>query len=170
VPAGLSTRPTPDRVREALFNILGRSVLDSRFLDLFAGSGAVGIEALSRGAASVALVESGRDALRALEKNVAALGLAGRAHVVAAPWPRSLPRAAAVAGPFTIVFADPPFLEARYEAILRSLCATGILGPDPTVILEHESRTAIPDRTADLMRFRVVEYGRVALGFFRRSE
>ena len=168
VPAGLSVRPTGDRVREALFDILGERVRGSRFLELFAGSGAVGIEAFSRGAAAVIFVESGREALAVLEKNLQILPRAAAAAVVNTPWPGgldrvlarlgSLPQAGGPPAGFTIVFADPPWMGAPNTNILESLSAPGLLAPGALVILEHETRTPPPGRAGGFVLGRLAAY------------
>ncbi|MDE3087284.1 MAG: 16S rRNA (guanine(966)-N(2))-methyltransferase RsmD [Acidobacteriota bacterium] len=125
-PAGSATRPTGDRVREAVFDVLG-SLTDlegAAVVDLFAGSGALGIEALSRGAARAVFVERRPDALAAIRSNLAALGLEGRARVVRADalgWvaaPRGTPP-----GPFDLAFCDPPYDFEAWEALLGPLPA-----------------------------------------------
>ena len=170
-PAGLRVRPTSDRAREALYDILGPRVRGVRFLDLFSGSGAVGIEAHSRGAAKVVLVESDRTALGVLAKNLESLGLSGEVEVVSAPWPRALPQAERRGGPFDIAFADPPYAQADYPAILESLSApaapAGLLSRDPLVVLEHEDRAEIPAESTHFRLQRRAVYGRVAFGFYR---
>ena len=166
-PRGEEVRPTADRVREALFNILGGSVEGAVFLDLFAGSGAIGIEAVSRGAARVVLVESGRTALAALERNLRILAAEGPAILVRSPWPRALAvQALRTEAPFTIVFADPPWEDAPFPSILESLSAPGVTAEDARVILEHEARTGAPERGGRFERVRVATYGRAGLAFY----
>jgi 16S rRNA (guanine(966)-N(2))-methyltransferase RsmD len=173
-PSGLRVRPTSDRAREALFDILGPMVRGASFLDLFSGSGAVGIEARSRGAERVVLVENDRTALGVLDKNLESLGIAGQIAVVRALWPRALAQAARLAGPFDIVFADPPYALADYPAILESLAPSPpgpgtprLLAPDPLIILEHEDRADVPAESPDFRLQRRAVYGRVAFGFYR---
>ncbi len=131
-PRGLATRPTSDRVREALFSALGH-VTSARVLDLYAGTGALGIEALSRGAAHATFVESARPALAALRENLAALGLAGAARVVAQPVAGAASRIGGggwLAGPFDLVFADPPYAAvAEVPAAVAALAAAGAIAP-----------------------------------------
>jgi 16S rRNA (guanine966-N2)-methyltransferase len=139
------TRPTSDRAREALFNSLAATVhLDgARVLDLYAGTGAVGLEALSRGAAHAVFVETGRAALDALRRNVEAVGLAG-ATVIARPVGSYL--ATAPEQPFDLVFADPPY-DLDNEAlagVLGALAQPGWLGSDGYLVVERSARSGPP--------------------------
>lgn len=173
-------RPTGDRVREALFDILGESVRGGRFLDLFAGSGAVGIEAHSRGAARVVLVESDREALGAIERNLVSLGLTHCIGLVRTPWPRALDAAVSSLGSLdiagggsllsrtiTIVFADPPYEGAPYPEILETLSRPGLFASHAVVVLEHQQRAAVPRSGGRLELTRIASYGRAALAFYR---
>ncbi len=140
-PAGQTTRPTSDRVREALFSALG-DVTGASVLDLFAGTGALGIEAVSRGAARVTFVENARHAITALKQNVHDLGLDDRAKLFAMTVERA---GVAGSGPFDLVFVDPPYavLETVPAAIAR-LMKAGCLSPGARVVVEHASRDAAP--------------------------
>lgn len=155
-PAGDRTRPTADRVREALFSSLERRLPGARVLDLFAGSGAMAIEALSRGAAHATLVEHARPALAAIRTNLDRVGLADRATVVAARLPGALAR---VEGPFDVVLLDPPYdldaevLAAVLEAFV-DLCA-----PDAAVRLERATRADVPPWPVALLPGRTRRYG-----------
>jgi 16S rRNA (guanine966-N2)-methyltransferase len=140
-PKGLATRPTSDRVREALFSALG-DVTDARVLDLYAGTGALGIEALSRGAAHATFVDNARPALAALRDNLAALDLLGLTRVVAQPVARAT---TTLDGPFDLVFADPPYAAiAEVPAAFAALASRGALAKGARVIVEHASRDAAP--------------------------
>jgi 16S rRNA (guanine966-N2)-methyltransferase len=149
-PQGRSTRPTSDRVREALFGILASAgaVEGARVLDLYAGTGALGLEALSRGAARAVFVESGRAALAALRTNVSALGVQAQAEVVAGDLATGSTRAAVLASaPFDLILIDPPW--ALVDAgdvvpMLGSLVASGAFGEGATLVLEHSSRSERP--------------------------
>ena len=131
------TRPTADRVREAVFSILGERVAGARVLDLFAGSGAVGIEALSRGAESAVFVEQNRAACEVLRGNLAKTGLAGKAGVVCGD---AVKTAGKLGREFDVVFADPPYVKRRGDRDFgKALLAGGlgeILADDGTVVLE----------------------------------
>ena len=147
-PKGRATRPTADRVREALFSSLQPRVRDARVLDLFAGSGALAIEALSRGAAAATLVESSRHALIAIRANLATADVAERATVVAATLPGALDRCE---GPFDLVLVDPPYdLDREVLAtVLDALVA--VLAPGADVRLEQATR-ADPPAWPDALR------------------
>jgi 16S rRNA (guanine966-N2)-methyltransferase len=176
-PAGLATRPTSDRLRETLFNVLASRVEVPRiesahFLDLYSGSGAVGIEALSRGAAHVTFVEKARPALTTLRANLARLGIAGgftiHTGAVAAFLRNGTP-----AAPFDIIFLDPPYdLAAEYTATLGLLgsSASAFLAPNALVIAEHRrpapSKDALADAYGSLTRTRLLQQGDAALSFY----
>ena len=141
-PPGRSTRPTSDRVREAMFSSLAAEVPNAVVLDLFAGTGALGIEALSRGAASATFVESNATIAATLRKNVAAAGVADRAALVVADAAAFVSRAGPQ--PYSIVLCDPPYshpLEAVVD-LVETLHAAGGLAPDAVVVVERDRRDA----------------------------
>ncbi len=168
-PAGMGTRPTSDRLRETLFNVLAPRLKGARVLDLYAGSGAVGIEALSRGAAAAEFVERADGALKALRANLKNLGLHGAVHASAVV--AFLRRAGKNAGAFDIVFLDPPYdAEEEYEAVLGLLGggARGVLSEGAVVIAEHARRDALAEEFGALRRVRLLEQGDAALSFYER--
>jgi 16S rRNA (guanine966-N2)-methyltransferase len=137
-PKGLATRPTSDRVRENVFNIVAPWVEDARVLDLYAGSGAMGLEALSRGAAAVVFVEADLDAVRAIERNLDRLRLAG-ARVVRADATTGLMQEAAAGRKYDLVLADPPYAMTDYETLARYL--PHVLADDGLLVVESDART-----------------------------
>lgn len=160
VPRGRAIRPTPGRVREALFSILGAKVNGARFLDLYAGSGAIGFEALSRGALHATFVESHRPTALRIRALAEQLGVAARTTVVAAPAERA---ARALAGPFDLVYADPPYAHEPPIALFVDLRERGALAPDAVIVYEHRSRT--PLAAHGMHAQRTARYGEVALEF-----
>jgi 16S rRNA (guanine(966)-N(2))-methyltransferase RsmD len=164
-PAGPRLRPTSDRVREALFDILSGRVEGARFLDLYAGSGAVGIESLSRGALECVLVESDRLAVRAIRRNLEVCGYVSRARVIRALLPEALGRLEAPRS-FDLVFVDPPYGDAGAGAVLERLARGDLLAPGAEVVLEHDRRDPAPDPRA-LTKFRSVRHGDTVLSFYR---
>jgi len=156
---GLATRPTPDRLREALFNVLAPRVAGTVFLDAYAGTGAVGIEALSRGAARCIFLERSRRAVEAIRENLHALGIENRARLVQGPV------LATLAGlPADIVFLDPPYeMQAEYAAALGQVDA-------PLVIVQHSVRFDPGEIHAPLMRTRLLKQSDNALSFYERDK
>ena len=176
-PRGTATRPTSDRLRETLFNVLGPRVQGSRFVDLYAGSGAVGIEALSRGAAHVWFSENAAPALAALRANLATLKIPrtytieDRGTGALLQTLAKLPTPFAFTGPDTI-FLDPPYeAESEYESTLAFLGSTRgsqlLLGPNALIIAEHSSKIPLPLRFGLLEQFRPLKQGDAALSFYR---
>jgi 16S rRNA (guanine(966)-N(2))-methyltransferase RsmD len=155
---GLDVRPTPDRLREALFNVLAPRIAGSAFLDAYAGSGAVGIEALSRGASRVILIERKQAAIEVIRENVAALGIGreisvvrGQASVLLANYPAD------------IAFIDPPYeLEAEYTDSLNALART----PCELAIAQHASRLTLAEEFGRLHKTRVLKQGDNSLSFY----
>lgn len=144
-PGGFRTRPTASRVREALFDILGPTVRGQRVLDLFAGTGAVGIEALSRGAARVVFVERDRAALRALRANLAAVGAGhARARVVAGDAVAAVRRLGRSEQPFDLVFLDPPYAGDLAPRTLAALTRSGLVRPGTRVVVQHRAGVPLP--------------------------
>jgi 16S rRNA (guanine966-N2)-methyltransferase len=155
---GLDVRPTPDRLREALFNILAPRIEGATFADLYAGTGAVGIEALSRGAAHAIFIEQKYAAVKAIRENLRSLGIEGRGEVRQGRATAMIPRVEA-----GIVFLDPPYaLENEYAAALDLL---GEKAP-PLVIAQHPPRLKLADRYGALHRNRIVKHGDNALSFY----
>src|SRR6185369_13470668 len=159
---GLDVRPTPDRLRETLFNILAPRIEGAIFLDAYAGTGAVGIEALSRGARHAFFLEKNRHAIEAIRQNLAALKVEARATVVTGPVLLTLPRYSA-----DIVFLDPPYdSEREYTAAFELLTAA----PPALTIVQHSVRLALREETEKLRRTRVVKQGDNALSFYVAQE
>jgi 16S rRNA (guanine(966)-N(2))-methyltransferase RsmD len=170
-PRGSATRPTSDRVREALLAILGERVPGARVLDLYAGTGALGLEALSRGAAEATFVERAREALEALRANVSALEVEDRVRVHPAPVERA---ARELKGPFDIVFADPPYADAPSAVrVLEEIVRGGALDANVTVVLEHPPERGRADqkgpKLAGLELEQTRRYGDSCLSFYRRA-
>jgi 16S rRNA (guanine966-N2)-methyltransferase len=155
---GLETRPTPDRLREALFNVLAPRIVHSVFMDVYAGTGAVGIEALSRGARRAIFIEKDRVAAGVIRENLSALGLDDRAEVFTGKAAAVLERISA-----DIVFVDPPYeLEREYELAMNSLAAGG----SGLVIAQHASRVKLPPEYGRLRKYRVLRQGDNSLSLY----
>lgn len=166
---GSSVRPTSDRLRETLFNILGPLIEESAFLDLCAGSGAAGLEALSRGACSATLVERGHEARSCIRENFTALGLAERALVLGCDVLTGLRRLEKEGRRFDIVFFDPPYSSNLYEPVLTRLGSGKLLATGAVVVVEHRAGQSLAREYADLVRYREVTQGDSALSLFKLS-
>ena len=167
-PPGVATRPTSDRLRETLFNVLAPRIAGAHFLDLYAGSGAVGIEALSRGAERVVFVERAMPALKVLRANLARLGLSVGCQIHSGAVKTFLSHHAEVPG-FDIVFLDPPYEAAgEYESTLDLLggAALDLLRPDAVVIAEHRRKDNLPETVGSLSRTRLLKQGDASLSFY----
>jgi 16S rRNA (guanine966-N2)-methyltransferase len=164
-PKGMNIRPTPGRVKESLFSMLQTRIEGSRFLDLFAGTGAIGFEAASRGAQSVVSVEGHRETAETIKEAAEHLGIAKVVTVIAAPVDRALHR---LQGPFDIVYADPPYDNDVPLQLFRLLLERALLAPDALVIFEHSARTILP-QIPGYRSVREEVYGDVALAFFTPS-
>ncbi len=171
VPKGDAARPTADRVREALFSTLG-PLDDLRVLDLFAGSGALGIEALSRGAARVLFVEQARRHAAVIKTNLTELGLLEDAEVLCRPVERA-GKLLQARGPYQLVFADPPYaqLDKAASAIgrLLALSSPALLAPAARLVIEHGQEDA-PPQFASLETLRSRRYGGTMLSFYAPHE
>lgn len=166
-PSGLGTRPTSDRARAGLFDWLGDRVEGSSWLDLFAGSGSVGIEALSRGAARAVFVERGRKPRVVLSHNLEALGLEDRGRVLGGDASAALLRLSREAELFDWVFADPPWA-ARSELDLEALLS--VIAPEGRVVVERSRRQACATAPAGLLHVESRAWGETCFDRYRREE
>lgn len=170
-PKGEETRPTAARVRQTLFDILAPRLTGCRFLDAFAGSGAVGLEALSRGAARVALVDNDAAAIDSIRANLAALGsLGGEVQVFRQDARVALAALADRGVRFDVVYLDPPYDSALYEPLLEQVGATGLLSEEGMAVVEHFKKRSLPERIGRLARARSVRVGDHVLSFYRCEE
>jgi 16S rRNA (guanine966-N2)-methyltransferase len=170
---GLALRPTSDYLRETLFNVLGQGISGSHFLDLFAGTGAVGIEALSRGATHVTFIENHVATAALIRKNLDALKINSGATIVATDALRALQslegKVAAGNPPYDYAFLDPPYAAAtEYSRVMQHLAASRLLAAGAIVIVEHRKTFDIPETFGPLTRVRVLRHGDAALSFYRR--
>lgn len=168
----MALRPTSDKLRETLFNVLGELVIGARFMDLFAGSGAVGIEALSRGASEAIFVEKHPPTAALIKKNLESLGIREGARVVASDALKALEHLAkgssAAASGIDILFLDPPYAETeQYKDVLSFLGDANLLAENAVVIAEHQRSLDLRETFGKLERVRVLRQGDAALSFYR---
>lgn len=172
---GLALRPTSDQLRETLFNVIAGRISDSSFVDAFAGTGAVGIEAISRGAREVVFIESHRQAVALIQKNLDSLGIRSGTRILPLDVPRALERLATAqdpeSPPFDIVFLDPPYAASEdYGRVLSFLGEAELVSQDGLVIVEHRRNFDLPERFGALERVRVLRQGDACLSFYRLVE
>jgi 16S rRNA (guanine(966)-N(2))-methyltransferase RsmD len=170
-PGGLETRPTGARVRQTLFDILAPVLPGCRFLDAFAGSGCVGLEALSRGASLVVLIDTSGPAVAAIRANAALLAPSGGEVQVFRQDARTALRALADRGLcFDVIYLDPPYDADLYEPVIGAIDARGVLTEDGVLVAEHFHKRALPERIGSLLAARQVRVGEHRLTFYRASK
>jgi len=165
-PRSSAIRPTADRVREALFNVLGQRLEGGEVLDLYAGTGALGLEALSRGAASAILVDSSAEAAALCRGNAAQLGFGGEASVLRLSAERAVERLAREGRRFSLVFADPPYRARAGGRLLGAL--EPLLDDGGTLVLEHDRREDLPGESGRLHLWDRRRFGDTVLSLYRR--
>lgn len=165
---GQMLRPTSDRLRETLFNILGPTLGGATFVDLYAGTGAVGIEAISRTAKHVIFVEQHAPAVALIRRNLESLGIGTEAEVLGVSVARAIERMEDRHIHAQFIFLDPPYAaEEEYESTLEILGESSIVAPGARVVVEHLRKREMPERAGELELVRVVEQGDAALSFYR---
>lgn len=161
-PAGLTVRPTASKVRQALFNILGARVVGANFLDVFAGSGLIGLEALSRGAQSLVSIEENRKMARAIEQSLEQLEFSG--NVYCSDFRQVLPKLQPAS--FDIIFADPPYKTPFGRIMAEKVDALNLLSADGVFVLEHLRDYELPAELGVLDAVDTRQYGQTCLTFY----
>lgn len=168
-PPDSRTRPTSDRLRETLFNVIAPNITGSRFLDLCSGTGAIGIEAVSRGAAHVTFVDKSRKACALIEENLDLLGIPEERTEVLANSAENFTGRKHEKG-WDIAFFDPPY-DSDYGVVLFEFAApeSELLNEDGMLIAEHHTKHTLPDAIGGLRRWRILKQGETSLSFYERS-
>jgi len=169
-PKGRELRPTADRVKEALFNILPHDLSGQRVLDLFAGTGNLSLEALSRGAEEAVLVDISRDAAQVIEENLRALKFAAKSHVLTAPVFKSMRMLAREKERFDLIFIDPPYDKELVGETLKTIAAEGLLAESGVAVAEHSVREKVQERYGALLLSDQRRYGDTILSFYALSD
>lgn len=168
---GRGIRPMLDRVKESVFNVLQPRLPGATVLDLFAGSGSIGLEALSRGAARCTFVELEAPHIQVLQENLAATRLAEEAEVAVLRRDvlRAIPELGGRGEAYDIIFVDPPYGRDLVPPVLERLAATALLAPDGVVVAHHHHKDPAPEQAGDLLRYRQLHFGEIAISFYRRE-
>lgn len=166
VPRGHLIRPTSDMVRESIFNILGAKVSNSRVLDLFAGTGALGLEALSRGAREAVFADKRNTSLAAVNRNIQALSLTGQCRVLKIDLKRGLGRLKNEAEPFELIFMDPPYTANVVGKILDQLAESRLAAPQAQAVAEHDSKLDLTGSLEHWILTQQRRYGQTTISFF----
>lgn len=166
---GLELRPTSDRLKEALFNVLAPRIAGSRFLDCYAGSGAIGIEALSRGAREVVFVEKSARARKAIADNLERCRIESGYQVMGGDALAALRRLGEAGRRFDIIFIDPPYRAGLYQRTIEAVSEHGLLDVDGVLIAEHHRKGVLPESAGRLERYRAICHGESCLSFYRAA-
>lgn len=166
---GINTRPTTDRTKESLFNILHNILSGSTVLDLFAGSGNLGLEALSRGSDYAVFVERNRKAVSIINENIKDLGYVHKSNVIKEDAFKAVVKLSALNLVFDIIFLDPPYKEELEVPIITCICENNILSNNGIVVLEHLTSNQQPDNIGFLIRYDLRKYGNTSISFYRRD-
>ncbi|MCC8014206.1 MAG: 16S rRNA (guanine(966)-N(2))-methyltransferase RsmD [Eubacterium sp.] len=168
-PEGLSTRPTTDRIKESLFNILAPDLKDCVFLDLFSGSGGMGIEALSRGGSLSVFVDKDKKALSCIKQNISKTGFEDKSLVLASDYKQALRTLAAKGIKADIIFADPPYYSDFIENILDEIEISGILNNEGLIVIE-QAKDEPEVKSAGFFLYRIKDYGKTTkMSFFKKA-
>lgn len=163
-------RPTSSKVRESIFNIIGALISDSQFVDLYAGTGAVGIEALSRGASAVSFVEADRKRAEQIENTLKDCGYSSKADIIRGEASAFIGKAVQKGLKFDFVFLDPPYHSGELERILPLLSNGEMLNDKGIIIAEHLSKKKLPDEIGKLIQKKAYKYGNTMLTLFRKKQ
>jgi 16S rRNA (guanine966-N2)-methyltransferase len=166
-PKGSDTRPTGARLKKSLFDVLAPSLEGANVLDLYAGAGALGLEALSRGASHAVFVERARKAADTVRRNIDELGLEGRAELMAMDVRLAVPNLGG-RKPFDVVFADPPYATDELDRLLGALGTSELVADDGLVVVEHHHKRELRESYDELERFRVLKSGESCFTLYRR--
>jgi len=167
---GMDIRPTTDMVKESLFNILGAAVIDSVFLDLFGGTGGIGIEALSRGAKHVVFIDSSIKSVKVLKGNLERLDIKNNVEVFNTDYSTAVSKLHKFGKEFDIIFIDPPYSVGIAQDALKQINEHPILSQSGLIIVEHDTKDEMPESLGKLYMYRSKQYGNTALSFYAYKE
>lgn len=167
---GMATRPTADRIKESLFSILGPYISGSRVLDLYAGSGSLGIEALSRGARHAVFVDRAPSCIQVIRANLEHTGFTDQAEIVRGDALATVRRLAADGCRFDLIFADPPYEQGLAARTLLQLAQVDLLAPSGWIVIEHSAKEEMQDAAQNVSLVRRREYGDTCISLYEREK
>lgn len=168
-PTGRETRPTTDRVKESIFNILGSKVPEARVLDLFAGTGNLGLESISRGANHCIFVDNSREAVKLVRENIALLKYEDYTEVYNNDALSALDVLKKRSINFNIIFLDPPYHKDIVPVVLNKIIETDTIAGEGIIVAEHDNKDPVPETISYLVRFKWSVYGTTTVSFYKRN-
>lgn len=169
-PQGLNTRPTADRVKESIFNIVQSKLYDSIVIDLFAGSGNLGIESLSRNASKAYFIDNNKNSIQSIRENLKKTNLVNSSIVIQTDVLSAIKKLSTQGVKANIIFLDPPYSKGFVTPTLEDIVSFEILQPDGIVIVEHNRADEVPESVHNLQKYRTNNYGDVAVSFYELKE
>lgn len=169
-PQGLNTRPTADRVKESIFNIIQTKLYDSIVVDLFAGSGNMGIEALSRNASKAYFIDNNKNSIQSIRENLKKTNLVNSSEIMQLDVLSAIEKLSIKGVKANIIFLDPPYSKGFIEPTLEMVFSSNILQSDGIVVVEHEKTDEVPNSIHNLEKYRTNKYGDVAVSFYKLEE
>ncbi len=167
---GFHIRPTTDRVKEALFSMIDSYIIDSVVVDLFAGTGGLGIEALSRGADKVYFVDNNKNSIQVLNENIRQIGFQEKSTVLFCDARRAVEKLTLYQHPFNIIFMDPPYLKDLIIPCMHAISNHNLLKDKGIITVEHDSKDVLPDKIGSLKRVKEKRYGNTMLSIYTEEE
>lgn len=168
-PTNNDIRPTTDRVKESMFNIISPQVYDSTVLDLFSGSGALGIECISRGAREVYFCDKSKESVQVLKSNLKKTKFNEKSHIMNEDYKSVIKKLASRGVKFDLIFVDPPYYRGLFEDVLKSIDESGVLDKDGIIVVEHDADIKMKD-VGDLCVYKERKYGITMLTFYGLEE
>ena len=168
-PANDEIRPTTDRVKESMFNIINSQVYDSVVLDLFSGSGALGIECISRGAREAYFCDKSKESIKVLKSNLDKTKFNEKSHIITGDFKAAIKKLASQGKKFDLIFVDPPYYEGLFNDVLKAIDDYGVLDEEGTIVVEHDASVELDD-VGDLYIYKEKKYGITKLSFYGLEE
>ena len=169
-PKNQDVRPTTDRVKESLFNMINSYIMDSNILDLFAGTGSLGIECLSRGAKNCVFVDKSKDSINIVRSNVKKARVENESTILNVDFKDAVKRLSTQNQKFDVIFMDPPYYENMFIECLKSIDKFNLLDEDGIIVVEHDTKDKFPDNMGRLYKSRDKKYGNTTLTFYKMEE